>query len=70
MVGVGEAESPGVVDEEDVGVLGHEVGGKDETPLTTVAGFDSEMGTAVEGIRREFPEKLVVQRLGKSRRRE
>lgn len=50
-VGVGEAEGPGVIDEEHVRVLGHGVRGEDEPPLTAVfAGFDSEVGPAVEGL--------------------
>lgn len=50
-----------MVDEERVGVLGHRVRGEDEPSLEAVfAGFNSEVGPAVEGLRRELLEELEV----------
>lgn len=54
-ISVGEAESPGVVDEEEVGVLIHGVRGEEEPPLTSflllLAGLDLEEGPTIEGLR-------------------
>lgn len=49
-----------------MGALGHEVRGEDEPPLMAVTGFDCEVVAAIEALRQEFLEKLVVQRLRES----
>ena len=70
LVSIGESEGPGVVDEEDVGVLGHGVGGEDEAPLAAVlAGLDLEVVAAVEGLAGELLEEAAVQRLRQPRGR-
>lgn len=53
-----------MVDEEDVGVCGHRVGGQNEAPLAAVfRRLDLEMGPAVEALRQKLLEELAVEGL-------
>lgn len=57
VVSIGESESPSVIDEEEVGVGGHEIGSKKEASLATIlAGLNLEKVATVEGLRRELQE--------------
>lgn len=60
VVSVGESEGPCVIDEEDVGVLGHGIGGENEASHASVlAGLDLEVVAAVEGLAGELLEEAA-----------
>lgn len=61
LVNVGESESPRVIYEEDVGVLGHGIRGENEAPHAAIlAGLDMEVFAAVEGLGGELLEEAAV----------
>lgn len=50
-----------MINEEDVGVLGHRIRGEDESSFTSfLAGFDLEVFAAVEGVGGEFLKEAAV----------
>lgn len=72
--GLGEAEGPGMVDEEDVLVRAHALGRRQQQAalpgaLLLLTWFDAEEGASVEEVSGELVEQPLVQGGRHSRRR-